>query len=51
MDTHVQYFVADDNHVLFIMSAFAMCIPLTALQYAALFSAGGGGVSGAGGRA
>jgi hypothetical protein len=25
MDAHVQYFVADDNHVLFITSAFAKC--------------------------
>ena len=26
MDANVQYFVADDNHVLFIMSALAKCI-------------------------
>jgi len=25
MDAHVQYFMADDNHVLFTMSAFAKC--------------------------
>jgi hypothetical protein len=26
MDAHVQYFVADDNHVLFITNSFAKCI-------------------------
>jgi hypothetical protein len=48
MDAHEQYFVADDNHVLINHECIRKVYSLTALQYAASYSAGGG-VSEAGG--